>query len=138
MAKVKPEIPVGKFVILDRVNKQGETTIHLRFHWDGYVKRSTGIGIPPSAWDENKCCVKPSYPQAAKINSELQSFKNDIDKKLLAYEGEITKKVLNFILNGGDPMALPPPQRYALPRQRTPLFLFQRNPLKTLPKYLPK
>ena len=29
--------------------------------------------------------------------------------------------------------ALPPPQRYALPRQRTPLFLFQRNPLKTLP-----
>lgn len=103
MAKVKPEIPVGKFVILDRVNKQGETTIHLRFHWDGYVKRSTGIGIPPSAWDENKCCVKPSYPQAAKINSELQSFKNDIDKKLLAYEGEITKKVLNFILNGGDP-----------------------------------
>ena len=47
--------------------------------------------------------MKPSYPQAAKINSELQSFKNDIDKKLLAYEGEITKKVLNFILNGGDP-----------------------------------
>ena len=48
MPKLKPEIPTGKFVILDRINKQGETTIHLRFHMDGYVKRSTGIGIPPS------------------------------------------------------------------------------------------
>ncbi len=104
MAKIKPEIPVGKFVILNRINTQGETIIHLRFHMDGYVKRSTGIGIPPSAWDEKKCCVKASYPQSARINAELAAFKNEIDKKLVAYEGEINKTVLNFILNGGDPI----------------------------------
>lgn len=103
MPKLKPEIPTGKFVILDRINKQGETTIHLRFHMDGYVKRSTGIGIPPSAWDDKKCCVKPSYPLAAKINADLAEFKNNINRKLINYDGEITKSVLNFILNGGDP-----------------------------------
>lgn len=103
MAKMKPEIPAGKFVILNRINKQGETTINLRFHMDGYVKRSTGIAIPPAAWDEKKCCVKASYPQAARINADLAAFKQDIDRKLLEYDGKITKNVLNFILNGGDP-----------------------------------
>lgn len=102
MAKMKPEIPAGKFVILNRINKQGETTINLRFHMDGYVKRSTGIAIPPAAWDEKKCCVKASYPQAARINADLAAFKQDIDRKLLEYDGKITKNVLNFILNGGD------------------------------------
>lgn len=103
MAKMKPEIPAGKFVILNRINKQGETTINLRFHMDGYVKRSTGIAIPPAAWDEKKCCVKATYPQAARINADLTAFKQDIDRKLLEYDGKITKSVLNFILNGGDP-----------------------------------
>ena len=93
MAKVKPEIPAGKFVILNRVNKQGETIINLRFHLDGYVKRSTGIGIPPAAWDEKKCCVKSSYPQAARINADLAAFKQDIDRKLLDYDIQVTLPV---------------------------------------------
>ena len=104
---MKPEIPAGKFVILNRINKQGETTINLRFHMDGYVKRSTGIAIPPAAWDEKKCCVKASYPQAARINADLAAFKQDIDRKLLEYDGKITKNVLNFILNGILGFAIP-------------------------------
>ena len=103
MAKVKPPIPAGKFFLPTRTNAKGESTIYLKYHLDGYLKRSTGINLPPSAWDENKCCVKASYPQSAQINLELQNFKSEIDKKLVAYDGEITKTVLSFILNGGDP-----------------------------------
>lgn len=104
MGSVKPRIPTGKFVILNRINTKGETVIHLRYFWDSYVKRSTGISIPPSAWDENRCCVKPSYKDSAVINAKLQNLKCEIDNKLLAYEGEMNKTVLNFILNGGDPI----------------------------------
>ena len=103
MAKVKPPIPVGKFFLPARTNFKGESAIYLKYHLDGYLKRSTGINIPPSAWDTAKGCVKASYPQAAQINFELQKFKQDIDKRLVGYEGEITKNVLSFILNGGDP-----------------------------------
>ena len=103
MAKVKPPIPVGKFFLPTRTNAKGESAIYLKYHLDGYLKRSTGINILPSAWDDTKGCVKASYPQAAQINFELQNFKQDIDKKLVNYTGEITKTVLSFILNGGDP-----------------------------------
>ena len=104
MGSVKPRIPSGKFVVLNRVNTKGETVIHLRYFWGTYLKRSTGIAIPPSAWDEARCCVKPSYPDSARINAQLQNLKCEIDNKLLAYEGEMNKTVLNFILNGGDPV----------------------------------
>ena len=103
MGKVKPRIPSGKFVLLNRVNANGESSIQLRFHMDGYVKRSTGINIPPSAWDEVAGKVKNSYPQAAQINADLDKFRCEINEKLLAYDGVINKTVLNFILNGGDP-----------------------------------
>ena len=103
MGKVKPIIPSGKFCIQTRVNKKGETAIYLKYHLDGYLKRSTGINIPPTAWDDKKCCVKPSYPTASQINLQLQQFKTSIDKRLSEYDGEITRTVLSFILNGGDP-----------------------------------
>ena len=103
MGKVKPRIPSGKFVLLNRVNANGESSIQLRFHMDGYVKRSTGINIPPSAWDEVAGKVKNSHPQAAQINADLDKFRCEINEKLLAYDGVINKTVLNFILNGGDP-----------------------------------
>ena len=38
------------------------------------------------------------------INAKLQNLKCEIDNKLLAYEGEMNLTVLNFILNGGDPV----------------------------------
>lgn len=103
MAKVKPPIPVGKFFLPTRTNAKGESAIYLKYHLDGYLKRSTGINILPSAWDESKGCVKASHPQAAQINFELQNFKQEIDRKLVNYTGEITRTVLSFILNGGDP-----------------------------------
>ena len=103
MGKVKLIIPSGKFCIQTRVNKKGETAIYLKYHLDGYLKRSTGINIPPTAWDDKKCCVKPSYPTASQINLQLQQFKTSIDKRLSEYDGEITRTVLSFILNGGDP-----------------------------------
>ena len=103
MAKVKPPVPVGKFFLPTRTNAKGEATIYLKYHLDGYLKRSTGINVLPSAWDEAKCCVKASYPQAARINLELDRFKSGIDQKLVDYEGEITRSVVSFILNVGDP-----------------------------------
>ena len=33
MGSVKPKIPTGKFVVLNRVNTKGETVIHLRYFW---------------------------------------------------------------------------------------------------------
>lgn len=104
MGAVRPSIPTGKFVILNRINTKGETVIHLRYFLGSYVKRSTGISIPPSAWDEKRCCVKSSYKDSARINAKLQNLKCEIDNKLLAYEGEMNKTVLNYILNGGDPV----------------------------------
>ena len=103
MGKVKPLIPSEKFCVQTRVNKKGETAIYLKYHLDGYLKRSTGINIPPTAWDDKKCCVKPSYPAASQINLQLQQFKTSIDKRLSEYDGEISRTVLSFILNGGDP-----------------------------------
>ena len=103
MAKVKPPIPVGKFFLPTRTNAKGESAIYIKYHLDGYLKRSTGINILPSSWDESKGCVKVSHPQAAQINFELLNFKQEIDRKLVNYTGEITRTVLSFILNGGDP-----------------------------------
>ena len=42
MGAVRPSIPTGKFVILNRINTKGETVIHLRYFLGSYVKRSTG------------------------------------------------------------------------------------------------
>ena len=98
------KIPTGRFFLDNRTNAKGEAVIYLRYFLQRYAKRSTGISIPPSAWDEEKCCVKNSYSGAAGINSSLQNLKCEIDNKLLAYEGELNLTVLNFILNGGDPI----------------------------------
>ena len=97
------KIPRGKFFVEDRVNTKGEATIYIRYFLQRYAKRSTGINIPPTAWDEKNHCVKNSYPQSARINLALQNFKNDIDNRLMNYDGELNLTVLNFILNGGDP-----------------------------------
>ena len=103
MGKVKPKIPSGKFVLLNRLNANGEAAIHFRFHLDGYVKRSTGINIRPSDWDDKTGRVKNTNPRAAQLNAELDRIRCEVNEKLLAYDGEINKTVLNFILNGGDP-----------------------------------
>ena len=97
------KIPRGKFFIEDRVNTKGEATIYIRYFLQRYAKRSTGINIPPKAWDEKNCCVKSSHPQASKLNLALQNFKCEIDNRLMDYDGELNLTVLNFILNGGDP-----------------------------------
>ena len=100
---VHKKIPRGKFFVENRTNAKGEATIYIRYFLQRYAKRSTGINIPTNAWDEEKCCVKDSYPQAARINLALQNFKCDIDNRLMEYDGELNRTVLNFILNGGDP-----------------------------------
>lgn len=97
------KIPRGKFFIEDRTNAKGEATIYIRYFLQRYAKRSTGINIPPTAWDEENNCVKASHPNASRINLALQNFKCDIDNRLMDYEGELNLTVLNFILNGGDP-----------------------------------
>ncbi len=97
------KIPRGKFFIEDRTNAKGEATIYIRYFLQRYAKRSTGINIPPTAWDEENSCVKASHPNASRINLALQNFKCDIDNRLMDYEGELNLTVLNFILNGGDP-----------------------------------
>ena len=74
------KIPRGKFFIEDRVNTKGEATIYIRYFLQRYAKRSTGINIPPKAWDEKNCCVKSSHPQASKLNLALQNFKCEIDR----------------------------------------------------------
>ena len=51
MGKVKPRIPSGKFVLLNRVNANGESSIQLRFHMDGYVKILPAIKIDVFAVD---------------------------------------------------------------------------------------
>lgn len=96
-------IPKGKFFLDNRTNTKGESAIYIRYFLEKYAKRSTGISIPPSAWDEGKSCVKSSYPTSAQINADLQNLKCEIDNKLLDYDGELNITVLNFILNGGDP-----------------------------------
>lgn len=97
------KIPRGKFFVEERTNAKGEVTIYIRYFLGKYAKRSTGISIPPDAWDEEACCVKSSFPKSAQINLALQNFKCDIDNRLWDYQGELTLTVLNFILNGGDP-----------------------------------
>ena len=100
---VHKKIPRGKFFIEDRVNANGEATIYIRYYLQRYAKRSTGISIPPTAWDEENSCVKASHPNASRINLALQNFKCDIDNRLMEYDGDLNLTVLNFILNGGDP-----------------------------------
>lgn len=100
---VHKKIPRGKFFIEDRVNANGEATIYIRYYLQRYAKRSTGISIPPTAWDEENSCVKASHPNASRINLALQNFKCDIDNRLMDYDGDLNLTVLNFILNGGDP-----------------------------------
>ena len=52
------KIPRVKFFIEDRVNTKGEATIYIRYFLQRYAKRSTGINIPPKAWDEKTAVLR--------------------------------------------------------------------------------
>lgn len=69
-----------------KVNKNGESPIHLVVCYHGRVEKSTGISVKPKDWDEKREQVKRTCPNAPVINKMLNDFKNEIIQRRAAFE----------------------------------------------------
>lgn len=59
-------------ILLDKPTKSGTYPIVIRAFWHGRAEKRTGISIPRNMWSDHTSSIKPSYPNAAKLNSVIQ------------------------------------------------------------------
>lgn len=69
-----------------KVNKNGESPIHLVICYHGRVEKSTGISVKPKDWDEKREQVKKSAGNAPVLNKMLNDFKNEIIQRRADFE----------------------------------------------------
>lgn len=91
-------IHTGSLVLLTKPNAKGECKVYLRYFLGKYVKKCTDIRVPAQDWDEAKQCVKKTNRNAARLNGTLLKLKQEIDDKLLAFNGPITLEVLKAVM----------------------------------------
>ena len=106
MGKVDSVKPIGNFYLRPESIGDEEAIVYLRYYIRGrYAKRSTSVVVPPSQWDADKQRVKPSSDRkkndmANRLNAQLKSFKDKVDKQIEEYEGIFTYDILNQMLKG--------------------------------------
>lgn len=59
-------------ILLDKPTKTGTYPIVIRAFWHGRAEKRTGISIPRNMWSEHTSTIKPSYPNATKLNGVIQ------------------------------------------------------------------
>ncbi len=103
MGRIKPKIPACNFWLRPSTNQRGETPIYVRYYVQGrYIKKTTNVFINPADWDSKMQVVKSKNRQSAVLNGKLMTFKQKIHEQLLSYNGNITYKVVDTILNGSE------------------------------------
>ena len=71
----------------DKENSRGEAPLYLRIIKHRKVNNiSTGIRLQSKYWDDNKKCVKPSYPNSSRLNSYIIKLLIEYRAKLLEAE----------------------------------------------------
>lgn len=81
-----------------KVNKNGESPIHLVICYHGRVEKSTGISVKPKDWDEKREQVKKSCPNAPVLNKMLNDFKNEIIQRRADFEVQGRKYTTHMLL----------------------------------------
>ena len=106
MGKVNSVKPIGNFYLRPESIGEEESIVYLRYYIRGrYAKRSTSVFVPTSQWDNDKQRVKPSSDRkkndmANRLNAQLKSFKDKVDKQIEEYDGIFTYDILNQMLKG--------------------------------------
>ena len=105
MGKVKSVKPNGNFYLRPECIGD-ESIVYLRYYLNGrYAKRSTNIPVPTRLWDSKHQRVKQSSDRkmndvANRLNSQLKSFKESVDRMIEEYDGVFTIEVLTQMLKG--------------------------------------
>ena len=95
-------------MLKNKLDDQGRKYIYLRYYiCNGeYVYRTTSKRIRPEDWDKkNQRMIVPDRPmwkkdEALLFNSELYAFKAKFDDRINSYDGFVTKKIIENILDG--------------------------------------
>lgn len=104
MGKIISDRPKGSFVA--REGQNGQVNIHLRYFINGkYVKKSTGIKVNASDWDQSAQKIKGNTnPRINNLHKQwnlmLQEEKSKYDKQIQDYEGQLTHIVVKQMLEG--------------------------------------
>ena len=75
-----------RIMMLEQPNKQGLYPIVIRAQWNGRAERRTGIAIPKSAWAEKTSTIKPTYPNAQRLNITIQRMYNEVMQRKVELE----------------------------------------------------
>ena len=81
-----------------KVNKLGESPIHVVVCFHGRTEKSTGISVKPKDWDEKREQVKKSCPNAPVINKMLNDFKNEIIQRRADFEVQGRRYTTHMLL----------------------------------------
>ena len=82
----------------DRANKDGECQILLRYFCRKYVFVITGIYCKPDEWDAKKGIIKGSGRMIKEKNYLLTKTKEECDRKIMNYDGELNPVVIEKLL----------------------------------------
>lgn len=82
----------------DRAKENGECQILLRYFCRKYVFVSTGIYCKPEEWDAKKGIIKGSGRLIKEKNYHLTKTKEECDRKIMNYEGDINPVVIEKLL----------------------------------------
>lgn len=82
----------------DRAKENGECQILLRYFCRKYVFVSTGIYCKPEEWDAKKGVIKGSGRTIKEKNYLLTKTKEECDRKIMNYDGDINPVVIDKLL----------------------------------------
>lgn len=96
--------PKGRFVFKKKPNAKGECSLYLQYTVDRKpVFRTTGIFLDPRDWDSGKQRIRPSTPDAARLNNILAAKKRRADElveKHCRENGGMGADIMKQILEG--------------------------------------
>lgn len=82
----------------DRANKDEECQILLRYFCRKYIFVPTGIYCKPEEWDGKKGIIKGKGRIVTEKNYRLSKMKEECDRKILSYDGELNPVVIEKLL----------------------------------------
>lgn len=102
MGRIKAKYPTGKFILKNRKKDKDEVvTVYLRYIVNSEpVFISTGVRVSENDWDDKKQSVRTKNRNSARLNNQLNKFKDDIDALIMSYEGRLTANIVRQMMKG--------------------------------------
>lgn len=101
MGRTRSAYPRGSFFLKNSPNEMGEAYIYLRyFVINKYASRSTNIAVKPLEWDQKTQRVKSVNKASTRLNAKLDSIRDRVDREIMAYEGRLTKAIVEQMMDG--------------------------------------